>query len=329
MELPFSQDDIFGVKEQNFNELGVEIFQWQAERNPVYREYLQLLNIKPASIKKLGEIPFLPISFFKTHKVTTHSDLNLTSYFESSATTGQVTSKHYYNDLKFYKKSFHLGFEKHFGNPKNWSILALLPNYLERQHSSLIAMVNDLILASEKESSGFYLYDHENLLNQIEENEKNEVPTLLFGVSFALLDFGKIVDSTFKHLTIIETGGMKGRRKEITRQELHNQLKMSFGNVSIHSEYGMTELFSQAYSIDGGMFSCPDWMRVSACELDDPFSPVGYGKNGLLQVIDLANVESCSFIATSDIGKLYKDGRFEVLGRFDHSEQRGCNLLLF
>ena len=327
--LPFSQSDIFSVKEQNFNELGIEIFQWQAIQNPVYGKYLQLLNILPADISKVEDIPYLPIEFFKTHRVTVYKDLDINTYFESSATTGQKTSKHYFSNLNFYNKAFRLGFELQYGNPKNWCILALLPNYLERQNSSLVSMVKDLIDASERESSGFYLYEHQKLLDQILENERMGIPTLLFGVSYALLDFGQIVTPGFKHLTIIETGGMKGRRREITRQELHSQLRHNFGNIPIHSEYGMTELFSQAYSKDGKTFVCPDWMKITTCELDDPFQRAGLGKNGLIRVMDFANIESCSFIATSDIGKLYKDGRFEVLGRFDHSEQRGCNLLLF
>ena len=307
----------------------MKIFRYQAGHNAVYGKYLSLLDISVDQISKWQEIPCLPIEFFKSHEVISGEwKPQPDQVFESSATTGTITSKHYYKDISWYNRSFIEGFKDVYGDPKNWCILALLPNYLERENSSLITMTKALIDLTEHESSGFYLYDHGALRRQLETNEKVGMPTLLIGVSFALLDFSANLTGDFKHLTVMETGGMKGRRKEIIRSELHRELAKGFGSAPIHSEYGMTELFSQAYSTQNQRFNCPPWMQVRLTQIDDPFGSVDPGRNGRINVIDLANVQSCSFVATSDIGRMYKDGTFEVLGRFDHSEQRGCNLLL-
>ncbi|MBO6516502.1 MAG: acyl transferase [Bacteroidia bacterium] len=329
MNLPVSYEDIFGVKKHNFNETALEIFHFQATQNAVYAEFLDRIDVKPTEVRSVDQIPYLPIDFFKTRVVKSGSWQHTVDHrFESSSTTGKNTSKHYYHDLDWYTRSFTNCFKQFYGPPTDWCILALLPNYLERNNSGLIEMANSLIQQSQNPDSGFYLYEHEALLNQIEHNEQKGIKTLLLGVSFALLDFAERVRPGFKHLTVMETGGMKGRRKEIIRLELHRLLQKGFGSIPIHSEYGMTELFSQAYSMGDQLFSTPNWMEVRIKQLDDPFSDAAQGKNGLIHVIDLANIQTCSFIATADIGRLHKDGRFEVLGRFDHSEQRGCNLLL-
>ncbi len=329
MTWPISYDEVFRVNKHNFNETALKIFRFQVDQNAVYSEYLSLLDISPDSVKHWSEIPFLPIEFFKSHTITSGEwQPKDDQLFESSATTGTITSKHFYTDITWYNKSFLKGFKAVYGDPSEWCILALLPNYLEREHSSLIAMTNALIDLSNQPSSGFYLYDHDGLKKQLEVNENLGQKTLLIGVSYALLDFSAKLNGDFQHLTVLETGGMKGRRKEIIRSELHAELAKGFGTSPIHSEYGMTELFSQAYSTSNQRFTCPPWMRVDLTQIDDPFGKVQPGKNGRINVIDLANVQSCSFIATSDIGRMHKDGTFEVLGRFDHSEQRGCNLML-
>lgn len=329
MSLPVSPDDVFRVNEHNFNELALGIFQHQARENEVYASYLDLLGIKPESIRHTEDIPHLHVEFFKTHAIRTGNwPLDDTKYFESSSTTGTGTSKHFYNDLTWYNRSFLSTFQKFYGNPGDWCIIALLPGYLERSNSSLIRMVDSLVSATGNAYSGFYLYEHEKLIDTLRKTEEMSQKTLLVGVSFALLDVAEKYKTNFNHLTILETGGMKGRRKEMIRSELHQQIRSGFGNLPIHSEYGMTELFSQAYSTDGIHFRTPAWMRVSTQKLDDPLTPASHGRNGLIKVIDLANIQTCSFIATADIGKTYEDGSFEVLGRFDHSEQRGCNLLL-
>ncbi len=327
MQLPFSYDDILNVNEHNFNEIALEIFRFQANNNQCYADYLKYINVSPISVTNCEDIPYLPISFFKTHTVLSKaSSKDKLHYFESSSTTGMGTSKHFYEDIRWYVKAFNKAFQQFYGDISSSHVIALLPNYMTNKHSSLLYMVDDLIKQSATKSTGYYLDNHDDLIDQLKRNEENGIPTILFGVSYALLDAH--TDITFNHLTIIETGGMKGRRKEITRNELHDVIKRNFKGAKIHSEYGMTELFSQAYLQADTLFKTPNWMKVSIRQLDDPFSGEIYNKNGLIHVADLANIESCSFIATSDIGKMYKDGRFEVLGRFDHSEQRGCNLLI-
>ncbi len=329
MKLPVSYSDVFNVKKHNFNEIALEIFRYQSQENSVYRNFLNHVECNPDEITHFEDIPYLPIAFFKTHQITTGNWITKTSkYYESSSTTGLNTSKHYINDANWYNQSFTKGFERVYGDVTEWCIVALLPNYLENEHSSLIAMVDQLITLSENKDSGYYLDKDESLHERLRSNESEGKKTLLIGVSFALLDLQLPPNQTFEHLTILETGGMKGRQKELTRAELHMHISTTFPGAKIHSEYGMTELFSQAYMTDENNFVTPPWMHVSLSELDDPFKQARFNKTGLIRIIDLANIETCSFIATSDVGKMHKDDSFEVLGRYDYSEQRGCNLLI-
>lgn len=276
-------------------------------------------------------IPFLPVSFFKTHKVTS-TDFEPEITFESSGTTGSDTSRHFVKDLSLYKRSFNNGFELFYGNPSKWCILGLLPGYLERKNSSLIAMVNDLIKKSDNRNSDFYLHDHEKLFQTLVHNEIIQQPTLLIGVTYALLDFAQNHSMKLQNTIAMETGGMKGKREEMTREEIHGFLKNKLGLKTIHSEYGMTELLSQAYSEGKGIFRTPPWMKVLVREYNDPLAVSSSPKtekplNGLINIIDLANIYSCCFIATDDVGKIHKDNTFEVLGRRDMSDIRGCSLL--
>jgi len=283
-------------------------------------------------VKVLQDIPFLPIGFFKTHTVTTGM-FEPEIVFESSGTTTGSGSLHHVKDLDFYRKSFVKSFRQFYGDPANWCIMGLLPSYTERENSSLVLMVDELIKAGNHPLSGFYLNENEKLFQAILHNEIRKQPTILFGVTFALLDFAEKYSSHLSHTVIIETGGMKGRREELTRNEVHNSLRKSFGEKDIHSEYSMTELLSQAYAKNDGIFSCPSWMKIVLREEDDPMQimmpPAKENAvvSGLINVIDLANIHSCSFIATDDIGKLYHNGTFEVLGRSDNSDVRGCSLL--
>lgn len=302
------------------------MFRYQAQGNPVYREFVRLLQIEPAKIDRLEAIPFLPISFFKTHRVITEKQAEET-VFTSSGTTGSTASQHLVTDLDIYRQSFRRGFEYFYGSVSDYRILALLPGYLERSGSSLVFMVDDLIKLSGHPESGFFLHDQDRLLKTLLELEEKQVPTLLIGVSHALLDFAEKHRLRLKHTLIMETGGMKGRRKELVREELHGILRERMGVPAIHSEYGMTELLSQAYSRGEGHFHCPPWMQLLTRELNDPFTMVSPGRTGGINIIDLANIHSCSFIATDDLGKVHPDGSFEVLGRFDNSDIRGCNLM--
>ncbi len=321
-------DRIFGISsEEQFRELSLEIFQYQAAENPVYKAYLNHLGILPSSVKILEEIPFLPLELFKKHRVVT-GDRDHEVIFESSGTTGESTSKHYVIDLELYLRSFTSTFKLFYGDPSAFCILALLPAYLERQHSSLVYMANELIRLSRHQGSGFYLYDFKGLIHQLETLENEHQPTLLLGVSFALLDLADNFPLNLKNTIVMETGGMKGRREEMTRQELHERLCIGLKLGSIYSEYGMTELLSQAYSKEDGIFHSPPWMRVLIRDPYDPFSMMSRESSGGINIIDLANLYSCSFIATQDIGKITPDGGFEVLGRFDNSDIRGCNLML-
>lgn len=299
--------------------------------NQVYRRYIDTLGIDPSAISEVTKIPFLPISFFKTHKITT-TEFEPQIIFESSGTTGDATSRHYLNDVELYRRSFTQFFESFYGKPEDWCILALLPGYLERENSSLVYMVDALIKLSKNSFSGFYLHDHDKLYQALVHNEIGRQRTMLIGVTFALLDFVEKYTLQLKNTIILETGGMKGRRIEITREEVHKTLSEKFGVDKIQSEYGMTELLSQAYSSEKGLFTAAPWMKILIREYNDPFSIVsqpvsGKPLNGLINVIDLANLYSCCFIATDDIGKLYKDNHFEVLGRRDMSDLRGCSLL--
>jgi phenylacetate-coenzyme A ligase PaaK-like adenylate-forming protein len=311
----------------DFEKLALEIFQFQAKNNAVYKQFIELLNIQPSTIKKLTNIPFLPIEFFKSHKIVATTN-KIQQTFLSSGTTGMQQSKHFVTDISVYEESYLNGFNHFYGNIENYTVLALLPAYLEREGSSLIYMVDDLIKKTKKLKSGFYLNNLEELAKNLIELDKKSEKILLIGVSFALLDLAETYTFQLNNTIIMETGGMKGRRKELIREELHQILKEGFGVKEIHSEYGMTELLSQAYSKGNGIFECPPWMKILTRDTEDALTILPEGKSGGINVIDLANINSCSFIATQDLGKTYANGTFEVLGRFDNSDIRGCNLLL-
>jgi hypothetical protein len=319
-------DKVFGVKEDNFEALALEIFRFQAENNPVYRDFLQALKTEAAHISDITRIPFLPVRFFKSHEIKT-TVFEPQAVFESSGTTGSINSKHYVRDLSLYEESFVKGFEKFYGPVKNYCIIGLLPSYLERKNSSLLYMVDKLVQLSEHPQSGFYLNEFEQLSVVLQELEKRKQPTLLIGVTFALLDFAEKHSFPLQHTIVMETGGMKGRRKEMIRTEVHDILKNSFHLSSVHSEYGMTELLSQAYSKGDGIFNCPPWIKILMRDEEDPFA-VNRSGTGTINIIDLANIYSCSFIATDDVGKLNANGSFEVLGRVDGSDLRGCSLMV-
>lgn len=321
--------DIFQLGENSalvFDDLAFRVFNFQYKNNPVYKEYCNLLDKSPAHISHIEEIPFLPISFFKTHKITTGQKEEIV--FTSSGTRKEPISRHYVHSIKIYQKSFLKAFELFYGNHTDYCILALLPGYLEREGSSLIYMANELIHKSKYKQSDFFLYDFEPLHQVLKQNESKGIKTLLIGVSFALLDFANAFPMSLNHTLVMETGGMKGRRKELTRKELHRILKMQLGVKHIHSEYGMTELLSQAYATKEGKYHCPPWMRILIRQANDPFSYEKTGKTGGINVIDLANIYSCSFIETMDLGRHNTDNAFEVLGRFDNSDVRGCNLMV-
>lgn len=322
------EERIFGIQsKEQFEQIALEVFHFQYKNNPVYSGFVNRLVRDVTTINKLSQIPFLPIQFFKTHRVYCDGK-NEEIIFSSSGTTGTNTSKHYVANKRLYHTSFRKCFELFYGIREDFCVLALLPSYLEREGSSLIYMVDDLIRTSNYNESGYYLKADEHLLATLRSLEQRKIKTILIGVSYALLDFSESYQINLQHTVVMETGGMKGKRKELVREELHQLLSNAFGVKAIHSEYGMTELLSQAYSKGNGKFLCPPWMRVEAREIDDPLSPALTQKTGGLNVIDLANLNSCSFIATQDLVKVYPDETFEVLGRFDNSEIRGCNLLL-
>ncbi|GAA4340732.1 acyltransferase [Mucilaginibacter gynuensis] len=327
MKKPDKQQ-VFSVSNAaSFTKTALQVFKYQTAHCLVYNEFIQGLNINPASIKNINDIPFLPIEFFKSQAVvTSHDDIEVT--FTSSGTTGMITSRHHVTDASWYTESFRKAFKLFYGDIENYTILALLPSYLERDGSSLIYMVDDLIKTSNNPDSGFYLYNHTDLFHQLKIQQEQKKPTLLIGVTFALLNFIELFDIDFPELIVMETGGMKGRRKEMIREELHEVLCKGFGVNAIHSEYGMTELLSQAYSKGEGIFNCPPWIRVLTRDTNDPFAMLNTDKTGGINVIDLANINSCSFIATQDLGRIYADGSFEILGRFDNADIRGCNLLI-
>jgi Acyl-protein synthetase, LuxE len=311
---------------EDFLPRALDTFRLQYAQNPLYRQFTDTLGVNPDLVRSLAEIPFLPVSFFKTHSVKT-GDFTPEIVFESSGTSGSVTSRHEVKDLEVYRESFMGGFRHFYGPVSEWCIIGLLPAYLERSHSSLVLMVHELIGSSGHADSGFYLYDHGALKEALERLERQGQKTLLIGVTFALLDFAEAYPMSLRHTVIMETGGMKGRRREITRAELHEVLKGRLGVGAIHAEYGMTELLSQAYASGDGLFACPPWMKVLVRREDDPLE-VGEQGEGLLNIIDLANRWSCSFLATDDIGRIGPDGRFEVSGRVDNSDIRGCSLLI-
>ncbi|WP_190810009.1 acyl transferase [Flagellimonas sp. S3867] len=318
---------IFSISSQaEFEELAIKVFTFQFQNNPTYKTYCTYLNKSPENVQRVADIPFLPIEFFKSHKIIS-SDKTPEVVFKSSGTTSGNTSKHFVIDMALYQQSFLKGFTKFYGPVEDYCILALLPSYLEREGSSLIYMVNDLIQQSKHSGSGFYLDNLNDLCKKLIQLQHKGTKTLLIGVSFALLNLAEQQPMAIPNTIIMETGGMKGRRKELIREELHNILQTAFHVPKIHSEYGMTELLSQAYSQGNGLFQCPPWMKIITRDTEDPLGMQPHGKTGGINVIDLANVYSCSFIATQDLGKVYPDGTFEVLGRFDHSDIRGCNLM--
>jgi hypothetical protein len=322
------KENTFAIKTKaEFDEIALQVFQYQAANCEVYKAFIDGLRIDPALVFETEQIPFMPVEFFKSHRVVTGST-EPEVVFTSSGTTGMITSGHTVTDVSWYVQSFRKAFELFYGDIKNYTVLALLPAYLEREGSSLIYMAQDMITQSENPDSGFFLYNHEELFGILQKQKAAGKPTLLLGVTFALLDFVENYQIDFPQLIVMETGGMKGRRKEMIREELHATLCAGFGVNAIHSEYGMTELLSQAYSKGEGIFNCPPWMRIIPRDPNDPLTLVSTGKTGGVNIIDLANINSCSFIATQDLGKVYEDGSFEVLGRFDNSDIRGCNLLV-
>ncbi len=307
--------------------MALQVFNYQAANNTTYREFITHLGIAVSEVKNVYQIPFLPITFFKQHRIITGNNTS-EIVFKSSGTTSSAQSQHYVSDIKLYEQSYTNTFEHFYGDIKNTCILALLPNYLERDGSSLIYMVNDLIAKSQHKQSGFFLYNTDELQAILENLKSQNQKTILIGVTYALLDFVEKHTINFPKLIVMETGGMKGKRKEIIREELHELLQNGFGVSHIHAEYGMTELLSQAYAAKLGIFKCPHWMQVLIRDTNDPLTLLETGKTGGINVIDLANLHSCSFIATQDLGKKHADNSFEVLGRFDNSDIRGCNLLL-
>lgn len=320
--------NLFEIKNQNdFEKCALETFRYQAANNDVYKTYLKHLRVDVEQITQITEIPFLPIQFFKSHEILS-SKAPIQRTFLSSGTTGMSQSKHHVTDLSFYEESYLKGFVQFYGDVKDIVVLALLPSYLEREGSSLIYMVDDLIQKSAQPESGFYLHNLAELKSVLLTLEAQNKKTLLIGVSFALLDLIEKYQFSLKNTIIMETGGMKGKRKEMIREELHEVLKAGFGVAEIHSEYGMTELLSQAYSLGNGFFHCPPWMKILIRDTEDPLSLLPKSKTGGINVIDLANKNSCSFIATQDLGKVHAENTFEILGRFDNSDIRGCNLLI-
>ena len=293
----------------------------------MYNEFCQHLNVEKQQVKSLLQIPFLPIQFFKSHQVVSGENPIQTT-FTSSGTTGMTTSKHFVSDLSLYENSYRQAFSEFYGNIEDYVVLALLPSYLEREGSSLIYMVNDLIERTNNPDSGFYLHNYEELISKLKALDQSGQNVLLIGVTYALLDLIEMQKFQLHHTIIMETGGMKGKRKELIREELHEILCDGFGVASIHSEYGMTELLSQAYSFGDGVFECPPWMQILIRDTEDALHYIADGKTGGINVIDLANINSCSFISTQDLGKKNPNATFEVLGRFDTSDIRGCNLMV-
>lgn len=322
LERPFAVDG-----PEAFNALALELFHLHAEHDPVYREFLKALGRSASDVQHVHQIPFLPIGLFRKHHVLLEG-LKAELHFTSSGTTGAVTSTHRVPWPQLYENSFMRSFQAVYGDIKEWRILALLPAYLEREGSSLVYMAERLIAATGDPLSGTYLYRYDELAEVIRQSEAEGRRTLLLGVTFALLDLAEKHPMPLRHTAIMETGGMKGRRPELVREELHSILKEAFHVPAIHSEYGMTELLSQAWSTGEGRYRCPPWMQVRIRDVNDPFTHLTAGRTGGIDVIDLANIASCPFISTQDLGRMHADGSFEVLGRFDHSQVRGCNLMV-
>jgi phenylacetate-coenzyme A ligase PaaK-like adenylate-forming protein len=320
--------DIFSISgSKQFEKIALKVFRFQYDNNEVYRQFCQHLKVEKQEVKSLLQIPFLPIQFFKSHEVVSGENPIQTT-FMSSGTTGMTTSKHFVSDLSLYESSYLQAFSQFYGNIEDYVLLALLPSYLEREGSSLIYMVEDLIEKSNHPESGFYLHNLDDLSAKLINLDRSGQNVILIGVTYALLDLIEKQKFTLQNTIIMETGGMKGKRKELIREELHEMLCDGFGVDSIHSEYGMTELLSQAYSFGDGVFECPPWMQILIRDTEDALHYMADGKTGGINVIDLANINSCSFIATQDLGKKNPNATFEVLGRFDTSDIRGCNLMV-
>jgi hypothetical protein len=323
------RQSVFNISDdESFNELALKIFRFQYETNAIYHEFSDLLRKDPRNTNHHLQVPFLPISLFRDQKIISGDGASYEKIFTSSGTTGSTPSQHYIKDLKLYEESFTGSFKLFYGEPEKFRFLALLPGYLERQGSSLVYMLDYLIRKTNRNGSGFFLHDMASLKEQLQENLDNSVRTMLFGASYALLDFAEKFPADISGVTVMETGGMKGRRKEMIREELHKILCRRLNVESIHSEYGMTELLSQAYSSGKGIYRIPPWMKILIRDVNDPLQLLSYGQTGGINIIDLANIYSCSFIATQDLGILHEDSSFEVVGRFDDSDARGCNLMV-
>lgn len=324
-----NSDSLFSVSnEEEFNLKAIQVFQYQYQNNKIYKAYVKALRLDITEIKHYKQIPFLPIEFFKSQEVVCGNSAENAICFTSSSTTSQIPSKHIVNDVSIYEKSFTAGFKLFYGEPKEMVILALLPNYLERTGSSLVYMFDKLIKLSNKDESGFFLSNYDELKNRIEKLKLKQQKTVLIGVSYALLDLAETNVKLDSNFILMETGGMKGKREELLKEELHEVLRKKLNVDTVHSEYGMTELLSQAYSKGNGIFECPPWMKVLIRDTDDPLTLAKANTTGGINVIDLANLNSCSFIATQDLGKLKNDGSFELMGRFDAGDVRGCNLMV-
>lgn len=327
MDFTAFKHSIFNLQSPfEFNEIAVSLFRYQYKKNDIYKSFVDALGISESQVYHPEQIPFLPVSFFKTHKVIS-GDYAEELIFESSGTTGMETSKHYVVDASCYQESFTRGLQLAYGDLSEYAVFALLPSYLERKNSSLVYMVEKILLQSNRQMGGFYLNELSELQQQLKEAQRLGLKIMLIGVTFALLDMAEKFPLRIPDAIIIETGGMKGRRNELTRMELHEKLCEGFGVQKIHSEYGMTELLSQAWSPGDGIFRCPPWMKILIADTNDPLSYLETGRSGGINIIDLANFHSCSFIATQDLGRVFDDGSFEVLGRFDNSDIRGCSLL--
>lgn len=325
---PALLDRLFSIAtDEDFNALALDLFRLHAERNPVYRGFLSALGRDTQAVRRVEDIPYLPISAFRNQRVLLEG-MGSSVVFTSSGTTGSVTSSHYVPWPELYERSSLTSFTAAYGDPSRWRILALLPAYLERPGSSLVYMAQKLISASGDPLSGTYLYQYDQLADVLRRSEAEAKPTLLLGVTFALLDLAEKHPMPLKHTVVMETGGMKGRRPEMVREELHAILKSAFTLEAVHSEYGMTELLSQAWSKGDGLYRCPPWMRISLRDVNDPLSRVETGRTGGIDIIDLGNIASCPFISTQDLGRMHTDASFEVLGRYDNSDVRGCNLMV-
>lgn len=319
---------LFSVNKENFERFALELFQFQAKNNVVYNNYITNLKVVASEIKSVHQIPFLPIDFFKTRRIATGT-WKEQLFFESSGTTLQVKSRHYIEDVEFYHTVSRCAFEAVYGPPEDFQFLALLPSYLERNNSSLVLMMDHFIKRSKYTRSGFYLHNFQSLITALQHAQKEGIKIVLIGVTFGLLELAEKYKLNLKGTTVMETGGMKGRREEMVREDVHEILKNNFEISEVHSEYGMTELLSQAYATKGGRFFAPPWVKISIRDFYDPFEINLINRSGGINIIDLANVHSCAFIETKDIGIAQPDGSFQVLGRFDNSEVRGCNLMLF